>query len=93
MKKLGGRPAGCIAIFILPFAAVGTFMFYLIFSDLVRWFMMQTWKEVPATILNVELQSHRGSKSTTYETLAGYRYNYGGRSYKRESRLKIHWQR
>jgi hypothetical protein len=82
MKKLGGGSAGCLALFILPFAAVGTFMFYLILSDLIGWFRMQTWKEVPATIRSAELKISPGSKSSTYSTLAEFEYSYDGRQYK-----------
>lgn len=39
------------------------------------------WVSVPATILRVELVSHRGSETTTYSINGFYRYQYNGDSF------------
>ena len=82
MKKMGVGGIGCVTLFILPFAAVGTFMSFVFVSDFVNWFRMLSWKEVPAIILSAELEQSRSSKSTTYQTVAEYEYVYGGRTYR-----------
>lgn len=80
-KRIGG-PLGCIGLFVLPFAAVGTFMFYMILSDLYAWYKMQSWEETPARIVTSNLESHSDSDGgTTYKTTAQYEYVYQDKRY------------
>lgn len=82
MSPRSGGQLGCIGLFLLPFAAVGTFMFYLIFSDLHGWFKMQSWEEVPARIVTANLESHSDSDGgTTYKATAQYEYVYKDKRY------------
>jgi Protein of unknown function (DUF3592) len=76
--KLG---AGCLALFALPFAAVGVAALYLVGSALLTWYDMRSWTEVRATLERLELEQHTGDDATTYEVAGRYRYRYGGRDY------------
>jgi hypothetical protein len=75
---------GCLALFALPFAAVGIVALYLAGSHLFTWARMTGWQAVPAQLLSVELVAHDGDDSTTYEVAARYRYSFAGRSYERD---------
>lgn len=82
MSPRSGGQLGCIGLFLLPFAAVGTFMFYLIFSDLYGWIKMQSWEEIPARIVTANLESHSDSDGgTTYKATAQYEYVYKDKRY------------
>jgi hypothetical protein len=71
-----------MGLFLLPFAAVGTFMFYMIFSDLYGYIKMQSWEEVPARILTANLESHSDSDGgSTYKATAQYEYVYQDKRY------------
>ena len=78
-NKLAG---GCLALFALPFAAVGVGATYMICSNMIIWASMQTWEEVPAIIQSAELEVHHGDDSTTYNVKASYRYEWDGHSYR-----------
>jgi len=82
MSARSGGQLGCIGLFLLPFAAVGTFMFYLIFSDLYGFIKMQSWEEIPARIITANLESHSDSDGgTTYKATAQYEYVYQDKRY------------
>lgn len=82
MNLRSGGSIGCLGLFLLPFAAVGTFMFYLILSDLHGWIKMQSWKEVPARIVRAELETHHDSDGgTTWKAKADYEYVYNDQRY------------
>ena len=68
--------AGCLALFALPFAAVGVFGLYLALSTLWTWTRTQSWVEVPAQIQSLDLEEHQGDDSTTYKVCATYRYSF-----------------
>lgn len=70
-----------LLLFSLPFAGVGTFMGYLTVSCLVQWHQMQSWIEIPATILASDLKTSHSDDSTTYKVTARYQYTYEGQSY------------
>lgn len=72
---------GCLTLFALPFAGFGTYMAIVLLKTLWLFAAVQQWQPVPAEILEVELQSHRGSKSTSYETTVRYQYEFAGQSY------------
>lgn len=71
---------GCLILFALPFAAVGTFMAWLLLVSLWSHAAMVKWQEVPMRILSVSLEEQHGD-STTYRVEARYAYRYGGRDY------------
>jgi hypothetical protein len=74
--------AGCLALFALPFAAVGAVALYLAGSAIWTWHEMQTWVAVPADLLTVDLEEHEDDEgATTYEVVASYRYEYDGHDY------------
>jgi hypothetical protein len=77
-KKGDRAAAGCLALFALPFAAVGVFGLYLASSTLWTWTRMQSWVEVPAQIQSLDLEENQGDDSTTYKVRATYRYSFGG---------------
>lgn len=83
------KSSGCVVLFGLPFAAVGTFMGWMAVSTVWRSYEMSSWTEVPATILEARLESHAGDDSTTYSVKARYRYELDGRSYE-STRVSLH---
>lgn len=57
-------------------------MMYLAVSTMTAWFEMRQWAEVPAIIIEAELETHEDSDGgTTYRTTARYRYTFEGREY------------
>ena len=81
VKKGDRAAAGCLALFALPFAAVGVGALYLAASTVWTWTRMQSWVEAPAQIQSLDLETHDGDDSTTYEARATYRYFFGGRDF------------
>jgi hypothetical protein len=74
--------AGCLALFALPFAAVGVGAFVWATLTLLDWRAASGWIEVSAHIVSVELEEHVDAEdATTYKTTATYRYEYAGQSY------------
>ncbi|MCH7823544.1 MAG: DUF3592 domain-containing protein [Acidobacteria bacterium] len=80
-KKTGRAAIIFLIVFALPFAGVGTFAGYLAGSTLTTWVRAQSWDQVPATLLSVNLDVNTGGDSTTYRVEALYEYNYLGRTY------------
>jgi hypothetical protein len=81
VKKGDRAAAGCLALFALPFAAVGVGALYFAASTVSTWARMQSWVEAPAQIQSLDLEAHDGDDSTTYEVRATYRYSFGGRDF------------
>ncbi len=73
--------AGCLILFALPFAAGGVGMGVWLVITLFTCLSAQHWVETPARIVRTDLKVHRG-KSTTYEAIAEYTYEFGGRQYR-----------
>ena len=82
-KRTGSRAgAGCLALFALPFAAVGVGAFVWAGKTLLDWRAASGWAAVPAEIVNVELEEHEDDDgATTYKTTATYRYDYAGQTH------------
>ncbi|PJI97646.1 uncharacterized protein DUF3592 [Acidovorax sp. 69] len=79
-QKRGGR--WLLALFALPFAAVGVGMLLLgVLPTLYDWSRMQFWQPAQATLVSAQLNASRSSKSTTYHVTARYRYQVAGREY------------
>lgn len=73
---LGG---GCLALFGVPFAAVGTFMAWKLAAMLWLGVAAQWWPEVDAKLTRVELERrHGGEGGSTREVHAEYRYEFDG---------------
>ncbi|HZF32135.1 MAG TPA: DUF3592 domain-containing protein [Gammaproteobacteria bacterium] len=72
---------GCLALFALPFAAVGVVALYFAGATLLDWQRMASWVPVAATLDTLALEDHQDDESTTHKVAASYRYSYGGRDY------------
>ncbi|MBT3193482.1 MAG: DUF3592 domain-containing protein [Verrucomicrobia bacterium] len=70
-----------LALFALPFAGVGVGMLWLAINTVTQSRRASEWEEMPCEILSVDLQSSRGSDSTTYKCVARYAYHYNGKRY------------
>jgi hypothetical protein len=79
----GGKVSGvgCLVLFSLPFAGVGTGVILWAMSGLMTWSLAQQWEEVPAYIVEADLRVHSGEDGATYEATATYHYTYAGQSY------------
>jgi len=74
--------AGCLALFALPFAAVGVGAFVWAGKTLIDWSAASGWVEVSAEIVSVDLEQHDDDDgATTYKTTATYRYDYAGQTH------------
>ena len=62
--------AGCLSLFALPFAGVGVGAVYFLGSMLWTWHQMASWVPVPAEIVSLDLESHRGDDATTHKVVA-----------------------
>jgi hypothetical protein len=80
--KTGDRAAaGCLALFALPFAAIGVGALYLALGDVWTWARMTHWEPVQAELTSLDLAEHSADHSTTYRVRATYRYSFAGRDY------------
>ena len=80
--KIGDRnAAGCLAVFALPFAAVGVGALCFALDDVWTWGRMAHWEPVPAQLLSLDLAEHSADDTTTYRVSASYRYSFAGRDY------------
>ncbi len=78
-SKASGRGAVVLlTLFGLPFLGIGVFMGYRTGAMLWRWSEAKGWEDVPAVIEHVELETHHGDDSTTYEVVCRYRYRFSG---------------
>jgi hypothetical protein len=89
MKSESRKGLGCLVLFALPFLAGGLFAGYRMSSSLWLWLQMRSWVEVPAELVWVDLETHDGSDSTTYEVKAEYRYAFEGVEH-RGTRVGVH---
>ena len=78
------RGLGCLILFALPFAVVGLVAAFMAGLMLWSWAEARDWQEVPARIVQVELETHDGDDSTTYEVVARYEYEFGSETYRGE---------
>jgi FtsH-binding integral membrane protein len=79
-KSTGGRIG--LFLFASPFALVGVGMLVLaVIPNLYDWVRMQSWVPVDAQLISANLIRHHGNKSTTYQVVAWYRYDYMGETY------------
>ncbi|MEW8506079.1 MAG: DUF3592 domain-containing protein [Candidatus Thiodiazotropha sp.] len=78
-----------LAIFGLPFFAVGLFFIYTTAVSLFDAMQMASWQQTPGTLISAKLNHHRSDDSTTYRAEARYRYRVDGVEYAGE-RVAIH---
>jgi hypothetical protein len=82
VTKTGDRnAAGCLALFALPFMAVGVAALCFALNDLWSWTQMSRWQSVPAELQSLDLTTGSTDNATTYRVRATYRYSFAGRSY------------
>ncbi len=79
-RGTGGSP-GCLAVFALPFLAVGLGVGGYAAFTAVRAFRARDWPRVPATLLDARLVTTPGSDTATRRVTARYTYTYLGRSH------------
>lgn len=80
-REKSTKGAGCLVLFSLPFAAVGVGMGVMLVWTLADHLAMRGWEEVPAQILQADLEVHDGDDGSTYKATATYVYTYDGRQY------------
>ena len=82
ITKTGDRAAaGCLALFALPFMAVGVAALCLALNDLWTFAQMSRWEPVPAGLESLDLTTLSDDDSTTYRVRATYRYSFAGSAY------------
>jgi hypothetical protein len=79
-RKPYGWGAGCLAVFGLPFLAVGVFVAGLFGNMFLDYRRAASWDRVPARIESAEFEVSHG-KGASYSVKARYSYEYGGRTY------------
>jgi hypothetical protein len=88
--KSRSRTASIFLLFFgLPFAGVGLFVGSLAYRATAEGEQMRQWQVVTGRLLETELVTSRGDKSTTYRATARYRYVVDGRPYEGE-RVGLH---
>jgi hypothetical protein len=78
-----------MAIFGLPFFAVGVYFAYSTAVSLFDARQMAGWQQTQGTLISAELSHHRSDDSTTYKAEARYRYSVNGVEYTGD-RVAIH---
>lgn len=89
MQKEKRTRSWFLAIFGLPFFAVGVYFLFttlLSFYDVMR---MASWPQVQGTLITASLHSSTSDNTTTYSATAQYRYRVGGMDYSGD-RVAIH---
>ncbi len=81
MRKIKRTQSRALALFGLPFFAVGLFFIYLIAGSLYDGFRMASWPQTQGTLSSAHIRSSTSDNSTSYEAEAQYRYRVGGREY------------
>jgi hypothetical protein len=71
----------CLALFALPFAAVGVWSGIEAGREIAAYRRMQGWQETPAKILQTELKTDCDGEGCTNWVTAEYAYTYQGRQY------------
>lgn len=81
---------GCLTLFALPFAAVGVGMGIWALVIIGQSLRARSWVEVPARILQSDLEAHSDSEGgTSYKATARYEYEYLGRT-RQGTRISFH---
>lgn len=80
-RSAGASSSWVMILFGLPFLAVGIGVLAWSGRMWALYHRSGEWKRVPATILSVELRTHRGDDSTSYSVDCRYVYTVAGRDY------------
>ncbi len=80
-KKASRRGGLILSLFGLPFFAFGCFATGKAVGLVAFWQSAKDWPQTQARILSVDLKTHTGDDSTTYEVVCTYTYEMGGRDY------------
>ncbi|QDS89491.1 hypothetical protein EC9_36910 [Rosistilla ulvae] len=80
-QSYNSLPRGCMVGFAMPFVLVGVAATGFLYWSTYQAYQAQSWVEVPATILNASIKTHRGGDSTTYSVETRYRYDFEGKTY------------
>ncbi|QDV70054.1 hypothetical protein Poly24_37730 [Rosistilla carotiformis] len=83
-QSYNSLPRGCMVGFAMPFVLVGVAATGFLYWNTYQSYRAHSWVEVPATILNASLKTHRGGDSTTYSVETRYRYDFLGKTYHSE---------
>lgn len=76
------KPKLALALFALPFAAVGVGMLLVsVLPSLWEWQQMRSWQPVEAQVIEGGYRTQSDSDSTTYNAYARFRYEFAGMSY------------
>ncbi|WP_157605521.1 DUF3592 domain-containing protein [Schlesneria paludicola] len=70
-----------LALFGLPFAAVGILCDFQVLQSGVKDLRVQFWKETPCTIVSADLLEEPGSEAILYRVKATYRYDFAGQNH------------
>jgi len=83
MAKIKNSGGGCLTAFGSIFLLVGLGVGFLGLKPIWKNLTSQSWQQVPATILEVDMQRNTGDSDSadTYKVLAKYRYQWEGKSY------------
>jgi hypothetical protein len=73
-----------LAIFGLPFFAIGVFFVFKTALSVFDAMQMASWQQTPGTLISAELSHHRSDDTTTYQAEAEYRYQVDGVEYSGE---------
>lgn len=85
IKKDSAWGGGCLILFGLPFLGAGVLVGSIAFGSMADWWEISSgWVEVPATILQADLETHTGDDSTTYSVKALYEYEFQGKFYEND---------
>jgi hypothetical protein len=80
-RDKSAKGMGCLALFALPFAGVGAGMAVMLAWTLADHLAMRNWEEVPAQIVQADLDVNHDEDGSTYKATAQYVYTCGGRQY------------
>ena len=89
MMRFAGAKSIFLMLFALPFAGAGLFVLSLSLASVREGRENQAWTPTPARLLESNLETRRGDKSTTYIVTARYTYEVDGRAYESE-RVSLH---
>lgn len=75
--------SGCLALFFLPFLAIGLVSFWLM--GMRPWLNLvaaRSWEQVPCTVLESHVDESSDSDGTTYKVVVFFSYRHGGQDYR-----------
>lgn len=84
MRKEKRVRSWLLAVFGLPFFAVGVYFVFKTAASVSDALQMASWPQTQATLVSAELNHHRSDDSTTYQAKARYTYQVDGVEYSGE---------